>query len=77
MKTIADEWTSFTRVLPVGVGATQYKETRRAFYAGCAAMFGLMVNASEIESMDVAEARMERFANEIRQWCENLQAGKV
>lgn len=78
-KTIADNWRSYhRRVLPPDAGPIQVRETRRAFYAGAAMMFGMVSKVgdddrSEAESMEV----MDRIWAEIQGIGQLLGEGKL
>jgi hypothetical protein len=51
-------------VPPDGAGAVQREETKRAFYGGAAATFGIMLEAAELEE-DAAAARVEALDLEL------------
>jgi hypothetical protein len=64
--TIGEAWASYAGAIldPIAAGDTQREETKRAFYAGAAAMFGAMLNAAELED-DPAAARVEALDREL------------
>jgi hypothetical protein len=62
---IGEAWASYlAAVIPAGAGETQREESKRAFYAGAAAMFGDMLDAAELEE-DAAAARLEALDREL------------
>ena len=63
---IGEAWASYVAALldPAGAGEVQREETKRAFYAGAAAMFSAMLNAAELEE-DPAAARVEALDREL------------
>jgi hypothetical protein len=62
---IGEGWASYlAAVMPAGAGAVQIEETKRAFYAGAAAMFGDMLTAAELDE-DPAAALLEAFDREL------------
>lgn len=74
--TLLDEWRSYRgEVLPRNAPAVQVRETRRAFYAGAAAWFGLMLRAAdqpgdeptevELSRVDALNAELEAFGKAI------------
>lgn len=64
--TIGESWASYVADVlnPAGAGEVQREETKRAFYAGAAAMFGAMLAAAELEE-DPAAARVEALDREL------------
>lgn len=70
---IANEWRCFAQtVLPKGVGEVQRVETRRAFYAGAAAMFGVLMRHPGSDD-ELFEVVVREFAD----WRERLERGEV
>ena len=63
--TIGESWASYlAAVVPPGAGEAQREESKRAFYAGAAAMFGDMLEACELEE-GAAAARLEALDAEL------------
>jgi len=64
--TIGEAWASYAGAILdlIAAGAVQREETKRAFYAGAAAMFGAMLEAAELEE-DPAAARVESLDREL------------
>jgi len=62
---VGEGWASYlSAVVPVAAGEAQREETKRAFYAGAAAMFGAMLDAAALEE-DAAAARLESLDREL------------
>jgi len=63
---IGEAWASYVDAVlaPAGAGAAQREETKRAFYAGAAAMFSAMLEAAELDE-DPAAARVEALDREL------------
>lgn len=63
---IGEAWASYSAALldPIGAGAAQREETRRAFYAGAAAMFSAVLEGADLEE-DAAAARLEALDREL------------
>ena len=78
---LAREWADFAkRVLdPIGAGQTQRTETRRAWYAGAATLFEIMINLSGDNNEDdaIGAARVEVVHQELRRFAESLRNGKA
>ena len=77
-RALADEWKEYaTRIMPKGAGQTQHVETRRAFYAGAAAMFGLMTGGldADKEPTDLDVAYVESLNQELKQFLRDLDTG--
>lgn len=68
-QTFADEWKSYydTLLAPINTGANQVQETRRAFYAGAAAMLGAISRASAEcgDDEDAGAAVIEKLHQEL------------
>jgi len=63
--TIGEGWASYlSNVVPTAASESQREETKRAFYAGAAAMFTAMLDAAELEE-DQAAARVEGLDREL------------
>ncbi len=79
MKTIADRWANFERVVLPRAGSVQRMEMRRAFYAGFheALMAGLeMANETGADD-DAGMAQMQALHDECEQFAADIAAGKV
>lgn len=81
MKYIQSEWdTYFKNVLePAGVtpDSVQYKETRRAFFAGAISLFDKVVTISQDEtSEDASVLELENIRQEVVTYIESVRAGK-
>lgn len=71
---VGEAWASYlAAVVPPGAGATQREESKRAFYAGAAAMFGDMLDAAELEE-DAAAARLETLDRELADYLRLFKA---
>jgi hypothetical protein len=74
MKTLFDHWKSFERaIVPKGAGAIQREECRRSFYAGAAAMFSLVLDASEPADEDECEFNMTRLSEELKAFPKDMR----
>lgn len=72
--TFFDAWKGYEqRVIPPDAGPTQREECRRAFYAGAAACFSLMVDIPDGESDEVTEGRFIALAAEIQSITSDLR----
>lgn len=72
-------WSHYAkRCIPDGAGTEQRTETRRAFYAGAAALFGLItaVSADEV-SLDAGAAYLSKLDTELYEWTEQMRRGEV
>ena len=64
--TIGEAWASYReQVVPREAHAVQIEETKRAFYAGAAAMFGAMLEAVKPEEEEACEGRLEALDREL------------
>lgn len=73
-ETIADVYREFEKkCLPADAGANQRIETRRAFYAGCATMFGLVTSMCSTDSDDDGEALLSRLSSELEAYVDELR----
>jgi len=78
---IAAQWADFERIVFAGadIPDIQWREMRRAFYAGAVALFGTltggMSEGSEAEPEDLA--LMDDISSELYEWRERLIAGEV
>jgi hypothetical protein len=74
MKTIFEDWQKFReKIIPKEAGAIQVEECRRAFYAGCAAMFSLTMEATDpkdedecCENLSQLEAELTAFSHDMK-----------
>jgi hypothetical protein len=76
---VAEAWASYEReVIPDTAGATQRKESRRAFYAGASAMFRLVggVGIDDI-SEDQGAAMIERLHLELHAFARDLREARA
>lgn len=63
---IGEAWASYSAALldPIGAGDAQREETKRAFYAGAAAMFSAVLEGADLEE-DAAAGRLESLDREL------------
>lgn len=74
MKTVYQQWQSYERqIVPKGADAVQREECRRAFYAGAAAMFGLVMAATEPTNEDECEARLTALDTELGAFTKDMR----
>lgn len=80
MKTLAEDWTTFSRKIldPIHASVVQRTEMRRAFYAGAASMFELFMqvtpdHVSEDQGVDL----LNRLTAELEQFGKDLQVGRA
>lgn len=71
--TIEELWQSYAAAVGVPVGGTQWRETRRAFYAGASALLGELQRMPEGEAAGVA--RLEGFRAETEKFAARVVAG--
>jgi len=73
-KLLIHSWTEFeTKILDaIDAGPLQRRETRRAFYAGAAAMFDLVFEATKDEDETVCEINLTLLNDEIKEWLVKL-----
>lgn len=75
------DWTSFVTLVLTPAGVTvdtiQYIEIRRAFYAGAAAMFTLVTEASADDNEEVCVLHMQTLSDEVDQFATDLKKGRV
>jgi hypothetical protein len=79
-RTLAKDWRDFydSILKPINAPILQQVEMRRAFYAGAAAMFGLMMQVSaDSVSEDEGERLLERLSAELDAFAEDLKARRV
>lgn len=71
---IEEQWMAFERaVLAPTAPEVQRTEMRKAFYAGAAVLFKVLMDLGEPEiSEDVGEATLERIGNEIQAYAKSL-----
>lgn len=76
---ISEAFESFRREIlePIGAGDVQTVETRRAFYAGSAAIFGLVLKAAAELDADESENYLVFIGEELEAWGRLLDDGKV
>jgi hypothetical protein len=77
--TLADQWSAYAaEVLPAGASDVQKIETKRGWYAGAAAMFGLLTGGldedSEPTEMDVEY--MESIYQELNFFARQVKDGR-
>jgi len=82
MQVIETQWTAFAEVIlkPAGVSpdGVQYKELKRAFYAGAAAVFFRMLEVSDSEEATDADLKIPQgISDELTAWIAELRAGRV
>ena len=64
---LLDEWRLYcAAIVPNNAPDVQVEECRRAFYAGAVAMFDQVMAATEPESEDVCEERLDALMKEAR-----------
>lgn len=72
--TIGEGWASYlSNVVPAAAAESQREETKRAFYAGAAAMFTAMLDAAELEE-DPAAARVAGLDRELEDYLRLFKA---
>jgi hypothetical protein len=79
-RSLADEWAEFSRlIVPRNAPEVQRVEMRRAWYAGAAAMFGLMTGGldADHEPTDLDVAYVESLSEEIETFSRDLARGKA
>lgn len=79
MKTVKQKWESYlAKVVPPSASHAQMIETRRAFYAGAAAMFNQVVDDIGAEpSEERALGMIEGLRQELFQFSDDVKAGKA
>lgn len=81
MKIIDKAWLSYERkIIPTTAPRVQRTESRRAFYAGAAAVFGgLVANVSPGDGEPTAEdmAVAAGIQHELDEWIERIERGEV
>lgn len=74
--TVAGQWESYHQALFCGaLSGVALQETRRAFYAGAQAFFGL-VTAESDPGDESTERRLEALHRELRAFTEEVRAGR-
>lgn len=74
MKTVFEQWKSYERsVVPPDAPPVQREECRRAFYAGAAATFGLVMAATDPENEDECAANLTALSDEIKSMPKDLR----
>ena len=77
MNHLAVAWSTYAeRVLPTRAGETQKIETKRAFYGGAQALFGLCTGPLTDLSDEDAETMLTSIDEELRAFVEDVKAGK-
>lgn len=82
MKRLEHEWLTYERavLIPAGAGAVQTQETRRGFYAGAAALYGILtgqVSGGHPDTVTQEDMQlMQDIANELKEHRELVRAGK-
>lgn len=78
MNTLQSQWQSYAdNVLPKDAPTVQRIETRRAFYAGAGAFFGLMTGDVCDVSDDAGVAMIENWRQELAAFNAAVQAGSA
>lgn len=80
MRTIADQWSDFDRLIlrPTGAGNVQRVETKRAFYAGAQAVLNVMLEIACVDTSDEGGAAMlEGLHDECRRFGAEIAAGRA
>lgn len=70
-------WIDYKNCIPKNAGDVQIKETRRAFYAGCSAIFALLVNDFSEMEQDKAEMSMDSVLEELNRFVDKVKLGKA
>lgn len=79
-KRLRDEWANYReRVVPVDAPPVQVQESRRAFYAGAQAFYGLSMEmlTDESEPTDGEVAAYEKLIEELEFFCSEVEAGRA
>jgi len=82
MKQLKMEWETYRHlVMPPQAGPDQFLETRRAFYAGAKAMFGLISEISDPKTgPEATQSELERIhglADELEEFNQRIRNGKA
>ncbi len=78
MNRIKELWESFAcAVIPPDASETQYKEMRRAFYAGACACFGTVTMIDDSMPDNESARMLTELDDELRQFSEDIKRGKV
>lgn len=73
MNTIAEKWDGYAAdVVPKNAPKVQISETRQAFYAGAAAILGIMAGLGENTSEDAGAAILAGLHDEIRMFMKTI-----
>ena len=80
-KRLAKQWQEYReRVIPADAGVGQVVETRRAFYAGAAVLFGIILGNVSPSSADVVEESdlemMDDLDHELTEFLADAKAGR-
>ena len=71
---VFDQWKTYEReIVPVDAPPVQREECRRAFYAGCPAMFGLMLDATRPDDDDDCEANLQALDDELKAFLTDMR----
>lgn len=68
-KYIATQWESYYREVVgprVTIQTTQYKETKKAFYAGAAAFFSIVMNENDKDIMQQLNDELVEYAEQFK-----------
>lgn len=77
MPNLEQDWISYSlRVMPSMALEVQRNETRRAFYAGAASMFALVVQAAALPE-DAACDRMDEIRRELDAFNDRVKRGEA
>lgn len=75
---IADRWADYERsILPPNASAVQRTETRRAFYAGCAAILGLLLGIDDSVPDGDGAIMIDGWQREVQAFCADVKAGRA
>jgi GTP1/Obg family GTP-binding protein len=77
MNQIHELWNDYKKLIPKGASDTQFKETRRAFYGGCSAIFALLVNDIAEMEESKAEKAMDSVMKELEDFAVQIKFGKA
>ena len=78
MKTVADRWQTYAKILSPDAGRTQRQETKRAFYAGVysALMAGIEMADESGDDDDLGVTLMNNLHEECKAFARDVAAGK-
>ena len=72
MNTIQADWTSFKKTIPDEACKEQFEDMKKAFYAGAASTFVLLMNMDS-QNEDVREMMLNGLYDEIAMYTEELK----